>query len=81
LPGNLVLAALGGNDRARGMPFVLIAAAAKSAVDATLAGWYFYEMPTKEKAWCSYCIAGALANFATLLKTIPEARRALDGTQ
>jgi hypothetical protein len=37
LPGNLVLAALGGKDRARGMEIVPIAAAAKAAVDATLA--------------------------------------------
>ncbi len=77
LAGNLVLAAFGGKDRAREQPWVPVAAAAKAAVDAALAGWYFYQMPAKEKAWCPYCITGALANFGILLKTIPEALRAL----
>jgi uncharacterized membrane protein len=77
LAGNLVLAAFGGKDRAREQPWVPVAAAAKAAVDAALAGWYFHQMPAKEKAWCPYCITGALANFGIFLKTLPEAMRAL----
>jgi uncharacterized membrane protein len=77
LAGNLVLAAFGGKDRAREQPLVPLAAAIKAGVDVAMAAWYFYEMPAKEKAWCPYCIAGALANFGILLETIPEARRAL----
>src|SRR5438309_4247950 len=54
LAGNLVLAAFGGKDRARDMPWIPVVAAAKAAVDAAAAGWYFYQMPAKEKAWCPY---------------------------
>jgi uncharacterized membrane protein len=49
---NLVLAAIGGKDRVREQPWVPVAA--KAAVDAALAGWYLYQMPAKEKAWCPY---------------------------
>jgi hypothetical protein len=34
-------------------------------------------MPAKEKAWCGYCVAGALANFAIAALTIAEARDAV----
>ena len=74
---NLPLAALGGADRAKRAPWLPLLAAGKAAVDAAAAGWYFYQMPTKEKAWCGYCIVGALANAAILAFTLPEARRAL----
>jgi uncharacterized membrane protein len=53
-----------------------LAAAAKAAIEAAGAAFYFYQMPAKEKAWCGYCIAGALISFAILALTIPEARRA-----
>jgi hypothetical protein len=43
-----------------------------------VAGWYFYQMPTKEKAWCGYCIVGALCNFGIAALTFPEAKRALE---
>ncbi len=33
----------------------------------------------REKAWCAYCIAGALINFGILALTLPEAKRALLG--
>ncbi len=52
-------------------------AAGKAAVEAAVAGWYFYQMPAKEKAWCGYCITGALTNVGILLLSIPEARRAI----
>ena len=50
---------------------------AQAAVEAAVAGWYFYQMPAKEKAWCGYCITGALANFAIFALTLPEAGKAL----
>ena len=77
LAANLPLAALGAADRAAQAPWIPLLAAGKAAVDAAAAGWYFYQMPTKEKAWCGYCIVGALANAAVLALTWPEARRAL----
>ena len=73
---NVPLAALGGEDRAATVPMVPVIAAAKAAVEAVAAGWFFYQMPAKEKKWCGYCIAGALANMAILALAIPEARRA-----
>jgi uncharacterized membrane protein len=77
LAGNLPLAAFGDARRAHAHPVVPLAAAAKAAADAVAAGYYFYQMPAKEKAWCGYCIVGALANFAIFALTIPEARKAM----
>ena len=73
---NLPLAGFGGVSRAERTPYVPIAAAVKSGVEAA-AGWYFYQMPAKEKKWCAYCIAGAIANVAVFALTVPEAIRAL----
>jgi uncharacterized membrane protein len=75
--GNLPLAALGDADRARAQPVVPLAAAAKAALDAIVAGYYFYQMPAKERAWCGYCIVGGIASFAVFALTIPEARKAM----
>lgn len=77
LAANLPIAAFGGQDRARKQPWVPLLAAAKAVVDAAGAAWYFYLMPAKEKAWCPYCITGALANWGILALTLPEAREAL----
>lgn len=73
---NVPLAALGGENRAATLPIVPLIAAAKAAVEAVAAGWFFYQMPAKEKKWCGYCITGALANMAILALTIPEAKKA-----
>lgn len=73
---NVPLAAFGGEDRAEEIPIVPIVAAAKAAVEAIAAGWFFYQMPTKEKKWCGYCITGAFANMAIFALTLPEAKRA-----
>jgi uncharacterized membrane protein len=73
---NVPIAAFGGADRSQRAPWIPLAAAAKAGIEAVIAGWYFYQMPAKEKAWCPYCITGALANFAIFALTIPEALRA-----
>ena len=73
---NVPLAGFGGVSRAERTPYVPIAAAVKSGVEAIAAGWYFYQMPAKEKKWCAYCIAGAIANFTVFALTLPEAVRA-----
>lgn len=77
LAANIPLAAFSGADRATQLPIIPILAAAKAGVETIAAGWYFYMMPAKEKAWCGYCITGAIANFTILALTIPEARKAL----
>jgi uncharacterized membrane protein len=73
---NVPLAALGGKKRARSQPWIPIVAAVKAAIEAAAASWYFYQMPAKEKAWCPYCVTGALANLGIAALTFPEARRA-----
>lgn len=76
LAANIPLAAFGGEDRAEKIPLVPIAAAAKSTVEAAVAGWYFYQMPAKEGKWCGYCIVGALANIGIAALSIAEAKKA-----
>ena len=76
LAANIPLAAFGGENRAQEQPLIPLAIAAKSTVEAAVAGWYFYQMPTKEKAWCGYCILGAAANFGIAALTLKEAKRA-----
>jgi len=78
LAANIPIAAFGGTDRAEKQPLVPIFAAGKSLVEAIVAGWYFYQMPTKEKAWCGYCIMGAFANVGIAVLTLPEAIEALE---
>ena len=73
---NLPLAAYGPADRARRLSWLPLVGTSKALVDAVVAAWYFYQMPVREKAWCPYCIAGALANWAILALALPEARRA-----
>ncbi|MEO6588714.1 MAG: vitamin K epoxide reductase family protein [Pyrinomonadaceae bacterium] len=76
LAANIPIAAFGGIDRAETMPLVPLAAAAKSTVEAAVAGWYFYQMPTKEKKWCAYCIVGAAANIGIAALSLFEAKKA-----
>jgi uncharacterized membrane protein len=73
---NLPLAAAGPAGRARSAPWIPLAVTAKAAVEAVVAGWYFYQMPAKEKAWCGYCIAAAAASLTVLALSVPEARQA-----
>ena len=77
LAANVPLAAFGGAGRAKERPLVPLLAAGKAAVEAAIAGWYFYQMPAKEKKWCGYCIVGALANFGVFALTLPEAKESL----
>jgi uncharacterized membrane protein len=74
---NIPLAALGGANRGRKKPWIPLIAAGKALVEAAVAGWYFYQMPAREKAWCGYCITGAAASMAVAVLTIPEAVAAI----
>lgn len=76
LAANIPLAAFGGENRAAETPLIPLAAAAKATVEAAVAGWYFYQMPTKEKAWCGYCIVGAATNWGIAWLTLIEAKNA-----
>jgi uncharacterized membrane protein len=72
---NIPLAALGSANRAQTQPWLSAAAAAKAAIEAVVASWYFYQMPAREKAWCAYCITAALASIAVFALTVPEAAK------
>src|SRR5207249_3711246 len=76
LAANIPIASFGSTNRVRKHPWIPIFAAAKAAIEAVAAGWYFYQMPAREKAWCGYCITGALVNFGILALTLPEAFKA-----
>lgn len=76
LAANIPIAAFGGENRADEQPLIPLVFAAKASVEAAVAGWYFYQMPTREKAWCGYCIVGALANFGIAALSLVEAKRA-----
>ena len=73
---NIPLAGFGGALRFRNRPLVPLMAAGKAAAEAAAAGWYFYQMPAKEKAWCGYCITGAAVNFGIFALALPEAVKA-----
>ena len=77
LAANIPIAAFGGVHRARRQPWVPLLACVKAGIEAVAASWYFYQMPAKEKAWCGYCVVGALANIGIAALTIPEAKEAL----
>jgi hypothetical protein len=71
------LAAMGGRDRARTMPWAPIALAAKVAFDTFQAGRLSVDQATKYKAFCFWCLLSAASTFATVPLVIPEARAAI----
>jgi uncharacterized membrane protein len=77
LAANVPLAAWGGSERAKDQPLVPLIATGKAAVEAAAGAWYFYQMPTKLKTWCGYCVASAAVYFGILALTLPEAKKAL----
>jgi uncharacterized membrane protein len=77
LAANIPIAAFGGAGRVQTKPWVALVAALKATGEALAASWYFYQMPAKEKAWCGYCIVGAVANIGIAALTLPEARKAV----
>lgn len=80
LAANIVLAGLGGANRAERKPWVPLVAAVKASLGAAMAGMLFYKMGWKLKAWCGYCITGAAVNAGIFLLTLPEAKKALNTT-
>ena len=73
----IALAGVGGVDRARTQPLVPLAATIAAAPAALTASRYlFHDMPVREKGWCPYCIADALAHIAVLGFTLWESKNA-----
>ncbi len=72
----MALAAAGGEGRATRQPWLPLALAAKVAIDAANAGRLTVEQWTKHRAFCSWCLLGAAASFASLPLVVAEAREA-----
>lgn len=74
--GTAVLAAMGGRDRARRVPWVPLVLAGKAGLDAVQAANLSVDQWTKHRAFCVWCLAAAGASFATAALAVPEARAA-----
>jgi uncharacterized membrane protein len=73
----LILTGMGDCNRARTMPWVPLALAAKTAADAGGGLYLLAEQITKHRRICSWCTLAALAQLATLPLALPEARAAV----
>ncbi len=73
----LALAAMGGEGRARERPWIPLALAAKTVLDALQAGKLTVDQWTKHRAFCVWCLIAAGCTFATVPLALPEARQAL----
>jgi hypothetical protein len=71
------LAAMAGTDRAETKPWIPLALAAKVALDAAVSAKLTVDQWTKHRAFCSWCLLGAGATFATMPLVVPETRAAL----
>lgn len=72
----LALAAIGGSDRAAKHPWIPLALAGKVGIDALQAGRLTRTQWSQHRAFCSWCLAAAVATWASLPIVLPEARAA-----
>ncbi len=70
------LAAMGPPDRARTLPWAALGMGVKALADAAFSIKLLIDQPTKYKAYCSWCVTGALATLAVVPLALPEARAA-----
>lgn len=74
----IVLATMGQKRRSQNAPWLAVGASLAAAPAAITALRYlFYQMPVKEKSWCPYCIADALAHAAAFGFTMYESSKAI----
>lgn len=71
------LAAMGGDDRHRTMPWIPMALAAKVAFDAANAAKLSVDQWTKHRAFCFWCLLAAGATFACTPLVVAELRAAV----
>ena len=72
----MALAAIGGTDRAKDLPLIPLALAAKVAFDVANAARLTVDQWTKHRAFCLWCLIAATATFAMVPLVIPEAMAA-----
>jgi uncharacterized membrane protein len=70
------LAAMGPPDRAKTLPWAALGMGVKALADAAFAVRLLIDQPTKYKAYCTWCVTGALATLAAVPLVLPEARAA-----
>jgi uncharacterized membrane protein len=70
------LAAMAGADRAKELPLIPLALAAKVAFDVANAARLTVDQWTKHRAFCLWCLIAASATFAMVPLVIPEAMTA-----
>lgn len=70
------LAAMGPPDRAKTLPWAPLGMGVKALADAAFAIKLLIDQPTKYKAYCSWCVTGALATLAAVPLAWPETRAA-----
>lgn len=68
---NMVLAAAGGTEKTGRKPFFDLAVGALVLGNAAGAAHFMWNMVTKQKKVCLYCVAGALINFASAVIIAP----------
>lgn len=75
--GTAMLAAVGGSDRARRLPWLPLLLAGKVAADASQAARLTKDQWTKHEAFCLWCLLAAGATAAAVPYAFAEARTAL----
>jgi uncharacterized membrane protein len=73
----MVLAAMGGQDRASEQPWIPLALAAKVAFDTSQAIRLFFDQKSKYHAWCSWCLLAAATTLIAIPLALPEAYAAV----
>lgn len=77
LAANIPLALLGGADRDRTRRWLPVAIAAKGVVEVSVAAWFLWQMKTRVRRWCAYCLLGASLSAAIATLALSEAGEAL----
>lgn len=72
----LVLAGMGGRNRAQERPWLPLALAAKTALDAASGVFLALEQGTKHQRFCVWCLIAAGSSLAMVPVAVPEARSA-----
>ncbi|MDP9452093.1 MAG: vitamin K epoxide reductase [Actinomycetota bacterium] len=72
----LALAGMGGRDRARDRPWLPLALAAKTLLDAASGAYLALEQGTKHRRFCTWCLIAAGSSVAMVPAALPEARTA-----
>lgn len=75
--GTAILVGIGGKDRARYLPAAPLALTAKALADVATNLFLARQEWKYNKAFCGYCQSATIASLATVLLSLPEARRAL----